>query len=160
MDIAVAYNDGYAEQVFSFANNVNTREGGTHLSGFRGALTRTLNDVMRRMKLAKKDDEALTGEDAREGLTAVISVKVPEPQFEGQTKQKLGNSEVRGLVESFVNEELARFLQERPPAARAILEKCLLAAKARTAARRARELTGAADAVRQASSPAAASRPE
>ncbi len=141
MDIAVAYNDGYAEQVFSFANNVNTREGGTHLSGFRGALTRTLNDVMRRMKLAKKDDEALTGEDAREGLTAVISVKVPEPQFEGQTKQKLGNSEVRGLVESFVNEELARFLQERPPAARAILEKCLLAAKARTAARRAREIT-------------------
>ena len=141
MDIALAYNDGYADQVFSFANNVNTREGGTHLSGFRGALTRTLNDVMRRMKLSKKDDEALTGEDVREGLTAIISVKVPEPQFEGQTKQKLGNSEVRGLVESFVNEELARFLQERPPAARDILEKCMLAAKARSAARRAREIT-------------------
>ena len=141
IDIALAWNDGYNDQVFSFANNVNTREGGSHLSGFRGALTRTLNDAMRRMKLAKKDDEALTGEDAREGLTAVVSVKVPEPQFEGQTKQKLGNSEVRGLVESFVNEELARFLQERPPAARAILEKCMLAAKARSAARRAREIT-------------------
>ncbi len=141
LDIALAWNDGYADQVFSFANNVNTREGGSHLSGFRGALTRTLNDAMRRMKLAKKDDEALTGEDVREGLTAVVSVKVPEPQFEGQTKQKLGNSEVRGLVESFVNEELARFLQEWPPAARAILEKCVLAAKARSAARRAREIT-------------------
>ena len=99
--------DGFSDQVFSFANNVNTREGGTHLSGFRAALTRTLNDALKRTKLAKKDDESLTGEDVREGLSAVVSVKVPEPQFEGQTKGKLGNSEVRGLVESLVNEELS-----------------------------------------------------
>ncbi|MFW5643292.1 MAG: DNA topoisomerase (ATP-hydrolyzing) subunit B [Alkalispirochaeta sp.] len=141
MEIAVEYNDGFNEIVFSFVNNINTREGGTHMSGFRGALTRTLNDYLKRSKHAKKMEESLTGDDVREGLTAVISVKVMDPQFEGQTKAKLGNSEVRGIVESQVNESLSHFFDENPKVIEAILDKTVLAAKARQAARRARDLT-------------------
>ncbi len=141
MEIAIDYNDGFNEIVFSFVNNINTREGGTHMSGFRGALTRTFNDYLKRSKLAKKMEESLSGDDVREGLTAVISVKVMDPQFEGQTKAKLGNSEVRGIVESQVNESLSHFFDENPKVVEAILEKTVLAAKARQAARRARDLT-------------------
>ena len=141
VEIALEYNSGFSEQVFCYANNVNNREGGTHLSGFRAALTRTLNDFLKRHKLDRKLDESLSGDDAREGLTAVVSVKVPEPQFEGQTKAKLGNTEVRGIVESLTNEELSAHFEERPGVIKAILEKTILAAKARVAARRARELT-------------------
>jgi DNA gyrase subunit B len=141
MEIAIEYNDGFNEIVFSFVNNINTREGGTHLSGFRGALTRTLNDYLKKSKHAKKMDESLSGDDVREGLTAVVSVKVIDPQFEGQTKAKLGNSEVRGIVESQVNESLTNFFDENPKVIEAILSKAVLAAKARQAARRARDLT-------------------
>ncbi|MFP4373026.1 MAG: DNA topoisomerase (ATP-hydrolyzing) subunit B [Spirochaetaceae bacterium] len=141
MELALEYNDGYNENIFSFCNNINTQEGGTHLVGFKSALTRTLNDVLRHSRLAKKVDESLTGDDVREGLTAVISVKVQNPQFEGQTKSKLGNSEVKGVVESQVNESLAAFFDENPKTAERILEKTVLAAKARSAARKARELT-------------------
>jgi DNA gyrase subunit B len=141
MEVALEYNDGYNENIFSFCNNINTREGGTHLVGFKSALTRTLNDVLRHSKLAKKAEESLTGDDVREGLTAVISVKVQNPQFEGQTKSKLGNSEVKGVVESQVNESLAAHFDENPKTAERILEKTVLAAKARSAARKARELT-------------------
>jgi DNA gyrase subunit B len=141
MEVALEYNDGYNENIFSFCNNINTREGGTHLVGFKSALTRTLNDALRHSKLSKKVDESLTGDDVREGLTAVISVKVQNPQFEGQTKSKLGNSEVKGVVESQVNESLAAFFDENPRTAERILEKTVLAAKARSAARKARELT-------------------
>ena len=141
VEIALEYNSGFSEQVYCYANNVNNREGGTHLSGFRAALTRTLNDFLRRHKLDRKLDESLSGDDVREGLTAVVSVKVPEPQFEGQTKAKLGNTEVRGIVESLTNEELSAHFEERPGVIKAILEKTVLAAKARVAARRARELT-------------------
>ncbi len=141
VEIGMEYNDGYNEALFTFANNINTREGGTHLIGFKSALTRTLNDFMKRLNMAKKVDENLSGEDVREGLTAVISVKVPEPQFEGQTKAKLGNSEVKGIVESTSNEKLASYFEEHPTDARNILGKCIMAAKARAAARKARELT-------------------
>jgi DNA gyrase subunit B len=141
VEIALQYNDGYAETLFSFANNINTREGGTHLIGFKSALTRTLNDFTRRLNLGKKLDENLSGDDVREGLTAVISVKIPEPQFEGQTKAKLGNSEVKGIVESMVNELLATYFEENSAVVKAILDKCIIAAKARAAARKARELT-------------------
>jgi DNA gyrase subunit B len=141
MEIAIEYNDGFNEIVFSFVNNINTREGGTHMSGFRGALTRTFNEYLKRSKHAKKMDESLSGDDVREGLTAVISVKVMDPQFEGQTKAKLGNSEVRGIVESQVNESLSHYFDENPKVVEAILEKTVLAAKARQAARRARDLT-------------------
>jgi DNA gyrase subunit B len=141
MEIALAYNDGYTENIFCFANNINTREGGTHLIGFKSALTRTLNEFIKRLNLAKKLEENLSGDDVREGLTAVISVKVPEPQFEGQTKAKLGNSEVRGIVESATAESLTRFFEEHQDVIKKILDKCVLAAKARAAARRARELT-------------------
>ena len=141
VEVALAYNSGFSDQVFCYANNVNNRDGGTHLSGFRGALTRTLNDFVKRLKLEKKLDENLSGDDVREGLTAVVSVKVPEPQFEGQTKAKLGNPEVRGIVESVTNEELTHHFEENPPVIKAILDKAILAAKARLAARRARELT-------------------
>lgn len=141
VEVALAYNSGFSEQVFYYANNVNNREGGTHQIGFRAALTRTLNEFVRRLKLDKKLDENLSGDDVREGLTAVVSVKVPEPQFEGQTKAKLGNTEVRGIVESVTNEELTAYFEENPPVIKAILEKTILAAKARVAARRARELT-------------------
>ncbi|KGE71920.1 DNA topoisomerase (ATP-hydrolyzing) subunit B [Spirochaeta lutea] len=140
-EIAIEYNDGYNETLFSFVNNINTREGGTHLVGFRSALTRTLNDFLKKSKLSKKIDENLSGDDVREGLTAVVSVKVPNPQFEGQTKGKLGNSEVKGIVESITNEHLSYFCEENPSVINSILEKAVVAAKARAAARKARELT-------------------
>ena len=141
VEVAIEYNDGFTENIFTYVNNINTREGGTHLAGFKSALTRTLNEHLKKSKLAKKIDESLSGEDVREGLTAVISVKVPEPQFEGQTKAKLGNSEVRGIVESVVNEQLSWYLSEHPGEIEKILEKTITAAKAREAARRARDLT-------------------
>ncbi len=141
LETAIQYNDGYSESVLSFANNVNTHEGGTHLSGFRAALTRTLNDYARKNNMLKESDENLTGDDVREGCTAVISVKLLEPQFEGQTKNKLGNSEVRGIAETIINEGLSTFLEENPSEAKRIIEKCIQAARARDAARKARELT-------------------
>jgi DNA gyrase subunit B len=141
VEIAMQYNDGYAENIFSFANTINTLDGGTHLSGFKGALTRTANDYARKNTLLKNDKTTLSGEDVREGLTAVISVKLPEPQFEGQTKAKLGNSEVRGIVEAVVNEGLGEYLEEHPSEARSMIEKSVIAAQARDAARKARELT-------------------
>ncbi|WP_028973373.1 DNA topoisomerase (ATP-hydrolyzing) subunit B [Spirochaeta cellobiosiphila] len=141
LEIALEWNDGFAENIFSFVNNINTRDGGTHLSGFRSALTRTLNDRLKESKHVKKMDESFSGEDAREGLTAVVSVKVPNPQFEGQTKGKLGNSEVRGIVESFLNDQLSDFFEKNPKVLEQVLEKVVLAAKARVAARRARDLT-------------------
>ena len=141
VEVAIQYTDGYAENIYSFANNINTQEGGTHLSGFRAALTRTFNDYARRNKILKDNEENLTGEDVREGCTAVISVKIPEPQFEGQTKTKLGNSEMRGMVESVVTEHLGNYLEEHPADAKRIIEKSLAAARAREAARKARELT-------------------
>ncbi len=137
---ALQYNDGFAETIFSFANCVNTADGGTHLTGFRSALTRSLNDYTRRNKLIKEDEPNLTGEDVREGLTAVISVKLAEPQFEGQTKAKLGNAEVKSLVESAVCDGLALYLEEHPNEAKRIIDKCLTSAKAREAARKARDL--------------------
>lgn len=140
-EISLQYNDSYVEQVFSFANNINTQEGGTHLVGFRSALTRTLNSYAISSGLLKSTDEALSGEDVREGLTAVVSVRLMNPQFEGQTKTKLGNSEVKGIVEAMVNESLGAFLEENPVVARRIAEKSLNAARAREAARKARELT-------------------
>ncbi len=140
VEAALQYNDGFTESTASFANCVNTVDGGTHLTGFRSALTRALNDYARRNKLLKDDDPNLTGEDVREGLTAVISVKIAEPQFEGQTKAKLGNPDVKGHVESAVSEGLSLYFEEHPDDVRKIIEKCLLSAKAREAARRAREL--------------------
>lgn len=141
VECAIQYNDGFNENMFSFVNDINTREGGTHLVGFKSALTRTLNEYLKKSKLAKKMDESLSGDDVREGLTAVLSVKVPNPQFEGQTKGKLGNSEVKGIVESLVNEQLELFLDQHPDIVNAILEKTVLAAKARIAARQARDAT-------------------
>ncbi|HEX7713250.1 MAG TPA: DNA topoisomerase (ATP-hydrolyzing) subunit B [Bacillota bacterium] len=141
IEVAIQYNDSYVETIFSFANNINTYEGGTHLSGFRSALTRTLNDYARKINLIKENEASLSGEDVREGLTAVINVKLRNPQFEGQTKTKLGNSEMRGIVETSLNEGLAEFFEENPLVVKKILEKCLLAAKAREAARKAKELT-------------------
>ena len=141
MEIALQYNDGYSEQIFTFANNINTHEGGTHLSGFKSALTRTVNNYSAANKLLKNVKENLTGDDIREGLIGVISVKIPEPQFEGQTKTKLGNSEVRGLVETMVNEKLSTFFEENPAVAKKCVEKALDAARAREAARKAKELT-------------------
>lgn len=141
VEVALQYNDSYAETVLSFANNINTQEGGTHLIGFRTALTRTMNDYMRKANMLKEQDQNLSGEDVREGLTAVISVKLPNPQFEGQTKTKLGNSEVRSLVDSIVGEGISQFLEENPSIAKVIAEKALGAARAREAARKARELT-------------------
>lgn len=140
VEVALQYTDAYNEVVLSFANNVNTVDGGTHLTGFRSALTRTLNDYARKAGLLKDSDPNFTGEDVREGLTAVISVKLPEPQFESQTKSKLGNAEVKGAVESVVGEALGRWLEENPREARAIIQKCLTSARAREAARQAREL--------------------
>ncbi|MCD6120801.1 MAG: DNA topoisomerase (ATP-hydrolyzing) subunit B [Spirochaetales bacterium] len=141
VEVSLQYNDGYNETIFTYVNNINTREGGTHLVGFKSALTRTLNDFVKRLNLSKKITENLSGDDVREGLTAIISVKIPEPQFEGQTKGKLGNSEVKGIVESIVNEKLSGYFEENPNVVKKILEKSILAAKARQAARRARELT-------------------
>ncbi len=140
IEVAMEWTDGYSENIFSYANNIHTTEGGTHLSGFKGALTRTFNDYSKKEDLFKKD-QTLQGEDIREGLTCVISVKVPEPQFEGQTKTKLGNSEVRGYVENFINDKLREFLEEHPREAEKIIQKSLQASQAREAARKARELT-------------------
>ncbi len=141
IEVALQYNDSYDEKVFTFANNINTHEGGTHLVGFRAALTRTMNTYAAANDLLKKEKVAISGDDLREGLTAVISVKIPQPQFEGQTKTKLGNSEVKGYVESLMNERLAVFLEENPKVARDIIGKSIEAARAREAARKARELT-------------------
>ena len=141
VEVALQYNDSYQENIFSFVNNIPTTEGGTHLVGFKGALTRSLNTYAQKNNLVKNGTVALSGEDVREGLTAVISVKVPDPQFEGQTKTKLGNSEVRGIVESIVGEGLSEFLEQNPAAAKRIIQKAINAAKSREAARRARELT-------------------
>jgi DNA gyrase subunit B len=140
MEVALQYNDSYAENLFSFANNINTREGGTHLVGFKAALTRTINNYANANDLLKKETESLTGDDVREGLTAVVSVKVRQPQFEGQTKAKLGNSEVKGIVEAAVNDSLGTYFEENPPVARKIIGKAVDAARAREAARKAKEL--------------------
>lgn len=141
VELAMQYTDGYTENVYSFANNINTHEGGTHLSGFRTALTKTVNEYARKSKAIKDNEPNLLGEDIREGLTAVVSVKLPEPQFEGQTKTKLGNTEMRGIVDSITVEELGAFLEENPTTAKIIVEKALRAQRAREAAKRARELT-------------------
>jgi DNA gyrase subunit B len=141
LEIALEYNEGYSESIFSFVNNINTREGGTHLIGFKSALTRTMNDFFKKSKLAKKMDNPLSGDDVREGITAVISIKLQNPQFEGQTKGKLGNSEVKGLVESLVNEHLTNYFEENPKTIEKLLDKVVGAARARLAARKARDLT-------------------
>ena len=141
VEVAMQYTDGYSESVFSFANNINTTEGGTHLSGFKGAITRTINDYARSSNMLKEKDENLFGEDIREGLTAIISVKLKDPQFEGQTKTKLGNSEMKGFVESTVNTKLAEYLGENPSIGRIIVGKCMEASRARAAAKKARDLT-------------------
>ena len=141
VEIAMQYTDGYTENIYSFANNIDTHEGGTHLAGFKAALTKTVNDYAKRNKLIKENEGNLTGEDIREGLTAVISVKLPDPQFEGQTKTKLGNTYMRGNVDGVTVEELRAFLEENPTTARTIVDKGLRAQRAREAAKRARELT-------------------
>ena len=140
LEVALQYNDSYAENLYSFANNINTREGGTHLIGFKAALTRTINSFAHAHDLMKKEVESLTGDDVREGLTMVVSVKLRYPQFEGQTKQKLGNSEVKGIVEAAVNEHLGAFFEKNPPIARKIIGKAIDASRAREAARKAKEL--------------------
>ena len=140
VEIALQWNDGYSEAIYAFANNINTHEGGTHLSGFRSALTRTINFYAGKNNLAKDLKESISGDDIREGLTAVISVKIPRPQFEGQTKTKLGNTEVKGIVEAVVNDKLGSFLEENPAIAKRILGKAVDAARAREAARKARDL--------------------
>ncbi|MCR1934966.1 DNA topoisomerase (ATP-hydrolyzing) subunit B [Clostridium tepidum] len=141
VEIAMQYNDGYAENIFSFANNIDTIEGGTHLAGFKSALTRIINDYARKFNYLKDTDKNLSGDDVREGLTAVVSVKLTDPQFEGQTKTKLGNSEVRGIVDTIVGEKIGAFLEENPNVGKIIIEKGLSASRAREAAKRARELT-------------------
>ena len=141
VEVALQHNDGYNEGCYSFVNNINTPEGGTHLTGFRNALTKTFNEYAKLMKLVKENDPALTGEDIREGMTAIVSIKIPEPQFEGQTKQKLGNSEARGAVESIASEQIMIFLEQNPAVGKMIVEKALLAQRARDAARKARDLT-------------------
>ncbi len=153
VEIAMQYTDAYNESITSYANNINTIEGGTHLSGFRSALTRTVNSYAKTNKLVKENEDAMSGEDIREGLTAIISVRVPSPQFEGQTKTKLGNSEVQGVVESVVNEELSTYLEEHPSVAKRIVEKALVAVRARIAARKARDLTRRKGALDSASLP-------
>ncbi|GFI57009.1 DNA gyrase subunit B [Muribaculaceae bacterium] len=141
VEVAMQHNDSYTESSYSFVNNINTPEGGTHLIGFRNALTKTFNDYARNNKLLKENEANLSGEDIREGLTVIISVKIEDPQFEGQTKQKLGNSEARGAVDSIVSEQLTYFLEQNPVVAKIICEKSILAQRARDAARKARELT-------------------
>ena len=153
VEVALQWNDSFNESVFSFANNIHTPEGGTHLAGFRNALTRVINDYARRTNMLKANDANLTGDDVREGLTAIVSVKLVEPQFEGQTKTKLGNSEIRPLVDSMVAEKLSQYLEENPTAARAVLDKCLSAARAREAARKARDLTRRKTALESAALP-------
>lgn len=141
VEIAVQYNDSYVENIYSFVNNINTIEGGTHLSGFKIALTRSINDYARKFNMLKENDENLSGDDVREGLTAVISLKIREPQFEGQTKTKLGNSEVRGIVDVILSEGLNEFFEENPSVTKKIIDKSIMAARAREAARKAKELT-------------------
>ena len=141
VEVAMQHNDGYNEGCYSFVNNITTPEGGTHLAGFKNALTKTFNDYARSMKLIKENEQNLSGEDIREGLTAIISIKLPEPQFEGQTKQKLGNSEARPAVDSIVSEQLTYFLEQNPAIAKTICEKAIMAQRARDAARKARDLT-------------------
>ncbi len=141
VEVAIQYNDSFAENVYSYANNIATVEGGTHLTGFRSALTKVINDYARKYKYIKDADKNLQGEDAREGIGAIISVKLPEPQFEGQTKSKLGNAEIRTMVESVVGEKLSQYLEENPAIARIVMDKCLSASRAREAARKARDLT-------------------
>lgn len=141
IEIAMQYNAGYTENIYSFANNIATTEGGTHLTGFKSAITKVINDYARKANMLKDNDKNLQGEDVREGLIAIVSVKLPEPQFEGQTKTKLGNSEVRTMVEGVLNERLSTFFDENPSVARSIIDKCLSSQRAREAARKARELT-------------------
>ncbi|TAH64153.1 MAG: DNA topoisomerase (ATP-hydrolyzing) subunit B [Gottschalkiaceae bacterium] len=141
VELALQYNDGYSESIFSFANNINTLEGGTHTSGFKTAITKVINDYARKYKFLKENDANLLGEDVREGLTSVISVKLSDPQFEGQTKTKLGNPEIRGIVDSVVSDNFGAYLEENPSDAKIIVEKALTAARARDAAKKARELT-------------------
>ena len=152
-EIALQWNDGFNENVFSFANNILTPEGGTHLAGFRSALTRVINDYGRKANILKANDANLSGDDVREGLTAIVSVKLVEPQFEGQTKSKLGNSEIRPMVDALVAEKLAQYFEEHPTAARAVMDKCLSAARAREAARKARDLTRRKTALESAALP-------
>lgn len=153
VEVALQYNNGYSENILSFANNINTHEGGTHEAGFKTALTRVINDYARKANIIKENQANLSGEDIREGLTAVISVKVREPQFEGQTKTKLGNSEVRGISDSVVGEGMGKFLEENPSQVKRIIEKALQAARAREAARKARELTRRKSALESTSLP-------
>ena len=141
VEVSMQHNDSYTENIYTFVNNINTPEGGTHLTGFKNALTKTFNDYARKNKLLKENEESLSGEDIREGLTAIISVKISEPQFEGQTKQKLGNSEARTAVDNIVSEQLTYFLEQNPAVAKAMCEKSILAQRARAAARKARDLT-------------------
>ena len=141
VEVAMQHNDSYTESVYSFVNNINTPEGGTHLVGFRNAITKTFNDYARNNKLLRDNEANLTGEDIREGLTAIVSVKIEDPQFEGQTKQKLGNSEARGAVDSVISEQLTYYLEQNPSIAKTICEKSILAQRAREAARKATELT-------------------
>ena len=141
VEVALQHNDTFNESVYTFVNNINTPEGGTHLVGFRNALTKTFNDYARSNKLLKENEQNLTGDDIREGLTAIVSIKIEDPQFEGQTKQKLGNSEARGAVDSVVSEQLTYFLEQNPTVAKIICEKSILAQRAREAARKARDLT-------------------
>ncbi|HHU74124.1 MAG TPA: DNA topoisomerase (ATP-hydrolyzing) subunit B [Clostridiales bacterium] len=141
VEVALQHNNSYTESCYSFVNNITTPEGGTHMAGFKNAITKTFNDYARNQKFLKENEPNLSGEDVREGMTAIISIKLPEPQFEGQTKQKLGNSEARGAVDSVVSEQLTYFLEQNPLVAKTIIEKAILAARARDAARKARELT-------------------
>lgn len=141
VEVAMEYTDSYTENIFSYVNNINTEEGGTHLSGFKQALTRSINDYARKNGLLKDSDENLGGDDCREGITAVISIKVQDPQFEGQTKTKLGNSEIRGIVDNLISEQLGEFFEENPGEAKKIIEKAVMASRARAAARKARDLT-------------------
>ena len=141
VEVAMQHNDSYTENCYSFVNNINTPEGGTHMTGFKNALTKTFNDYAKKNKLLKDSDPSLNGDDIREGLTAIISIKIGEPQFEGQTKQKLGNSEARGAVDNVVSEQLMIFLEQNPAVAKVILDKSILAQRAREAARKARDLT-------------------
>ena len=153
LEIALQYNDSFIENIFPFANNISTPEGGTHLVGFKSGLTRTINDYARKTNVLKPGDANFSGEDTREGLTAIISVKLTEPQFEGQTKTRLGNSDIRGFVENTLCESFSSFLEENPSVAKIIVEKALSASRAREAARKARELTRRKSVLESASLP-------
>lgn len=152
-EVAIQYNDGYTNNIYSYANNINTHEGGTHEAGFKSALTRVINDYGRKYNFIKENDANLTGDDVREGITAIISVKIPNPQFEGQTKTKLGNSEVRGIVDGFLSEHYTTFLEENPAIAKIIVDKAITASRAREAAKKARELTRRKGALEHSSLP-------